>query len=234
MFGSLVVPFIRCCCYMIVLHSFVTARPQDCPRECARRGTRPRRLFDSPTSLAATILHFTSLVRSRLIAPARTVSLPVRRFTLPTAPLAMPSKRTSSKRAAVDEVTAANEDKEVQAKAEEDSPLSELSGSEKEEAPKKKRAKKPPVTPLDPSVPTNKEVPEDLSPFPRPPEGCVRISAWNVAGLRASEKKGALLILLAAPESACESSESSLTPFSSSVQPSLTPFFSSVQASRDT
>ncbi|BGP06056.1 hypothetical protein JCM10049v2_001875 [Rhodotorula toruloides] len=102
----------------------------------------------------------------------------------------MPSKRTSSKRAAVDEVTAANEDKEVQAKAEEDSPLSELSGSEKEEAPKKKRAKKPPVTPLDPSVPTNKEVPEDLSPFPRPPEGCVRISAWNVAGLRASEKKG--------------------------------------------
>ncbi|KAL7342443.1 DNA-Apurinic or apyrimidinic site lyase [Rhodotorula toruloides] len=143
-----------------------------------------------PTSLAATILRFTSLVRSRLPAQARTVSLPVRRFALPAAPLAMPPKRTSSKRAAVDETTAAKEDKEVQAKAEEDSPLSELSGSEKEAAPKKKRAKKPPVTPLDPSVPTNKEVPEDLSSFPRPPEGCVRISAWNVAGLRASEKKG--------------------------------------------
>lgn len=102
----------------------------------------------------------------------------------------------------------------MQAKAEEDSPLSELSGSEKEEAPKKKRPKKPPVTPLDASVPTNKEVPEDLSPFPRPPEGCVRISAWNVAGLRASEKKGASQILLAARESACECSNPALIHFS--------------------
>ena len=65
-----------------------------------------------------------------------------------------------------------------------------------EDKPKKaKRAKKAkePVKPIDPSVPTNLTVPDDLEPFPRPPEGCIRISAWNVAGLRASEKKGAPL-----------------------------------------
>lgn len=63
-----------------------------------------------------------------------------------------------------------------------------------EDKPKKaKRAKKAkePVKPIDPSVPTNLTVPDDLEPFPQPPEGCIRISAWNVAGLRASEKKGA-------------------------------------------
>lgn len=150
----------------------------------------------APPHLSATILRFTSLVRSRLLIPARTVALPARRLAVPTAPLAMPPKRTSSKRAAADEVTATKEDKAAAKTVEEESPLSELSGSEQEKQPKKKRAKKPPVTPLDPSVPTNKEVPQDLAPFPRPAEGCVRISAWNVAGLRASEKKGASGVVL--------------------------------------
>ncbi|KPV75916.1 uncharacterized protein RHOBADRAFT_2047, partial [Rhodotorula graminis WP1] len=39
-------------------------------------------------------------------------------------------------------------------------------------------------------LPTNKTVPDVVEPFPRPAAGCIRISAWNVAGLRASEKKG--------------------------------------------
>ncbi|GAA6027049.1 hypothetical protein JCM8097_006070 [Rhodosporidiobolus ruineniae] len=72
----------------------------------------------------------------------------------------------------------------------EDSPLSEVESEE--DKPKKKKAKKAkePVTPLDKSLPVNKTVPDPLEPFEKPKEGVVRISAWNVAGLRASEKKG--------------------------------------------
>ncbi|GAA5878406.1 hypothetical protein JCM16303_002762 [Sporobolomyces ruberrimus] len=85
--------------------------------------------------------------------------------------------------------------------SDESSALSEQ--EEAEEEPKKKKAKKAPVkkgpvTPIHPDLPNNTAFPDPLEPFPRP-EGnrdagdedkVVRISSWNVAGLKACEKKG--------------------------------------------
>ncbi|GAA5848667.1 hypothetical protein JCM8547_004590 [Rhodosporidiobolus lusitaniae] len=98
----------------------------------------------------------------------------------------MPPKPTSSKR------KIESPSPSSAAAAAEDSPLSDPPASDEDDKPKKKRAKKAkdPVVPLDPNLPTNLTVPDPLEPFARPAEGAVRVSAFNVAGLRASEKKG--------------------------------------------
>ncbi|GAA5903786.1 exodeoxyribonuclease III [Sporobolomyces salmoneus] len=76
-----------------------------------------------------------------------------------------------------------------------ESELSELE-EEEDEAPKKKKAKKAPVkkgpvTPIHPDLPNNTAFPDPLEPFGRPQgEGTLRIASWNVAGLKACEKKG--------------------------------------------
>ncbi|GAA5885478.1 hypothetical protein JCM6882_009636 [Rhodosporidiobolus microsporus] len=87
------------------------------------------------------------------------------------------------------------DDKPKAKRAKKQKPAKEESdgGGEEEEdkpKPKKAKAKKGPVEPLDASLPTNLTVPDPLALFERPQEGRIRISAWNVAGLRASEKKG--------------------------------------------
>ncbi|SCV67001.1 BQ2448_5647 [Microbotryum intermedium] len=82
------------------------------------------------------------------------------------------------------------------------------SASSDEEAPSKKRTKKAgsktpkepkaakpkpkpgPVQPLDPTLPTNKTLPDPMPPYPSRPQGQLRISAWNICGLKAAEKKG--------------------------------------------
>lgn len=79
------------------------------------------------------------------------------------------------------------------------SPVSdaEASGSsdheeEQKKAPKAKKAKAPakgPVTPIDPSLPHNLKFPENLQPFPAKKEGEIRISTWNVCGIKACDKK---------------------------------------------
>lgn len=106
----------------------------------------------------------------------------------------MPPKATASKRGKRKvESTSPQPAASAQEPVEEAVETKEEVEDEEEDKPKKaKRAKKAkePVKPIDPSVPTNLTVPDNLEPFPRPPEGCIRISAWNVAGLRASEKKG--------------------------------------------
>ncbi|KDE06685.1 hypothetical protein MVLG_03031 [Microbotryum lychnidis-dioicae p1A1 Lamole] len=59
--------------------------------------------------------------------------------------------------------------------------------------PKEPKAPKPkpgPVQPLDPTLPTNKTLPDPIPPYPQRPEGQVRISAWNVCGIKAAENKG--------------------------------------------
>ncbi|GAA5851294.1 hypothetical protein JCM9279_001095 [Rhodotorula babjevae] len=101
------------------------------------------------------------------------------------------SAKRASKRKADDERDQAPSASTSTPPVKEDSPLTDLEGEDADDEPqKKKRAKKEPVKPLDPSLPTNKTVPDVVEPFPRPAEGCIRISAWNVAGLRASDKKG--------------------------------------------
>ncbi|BGP37979.1 hypothetical protein JCM10449v2_001906 [Rhodotorula kratochvilovae] len=100
------------------------------------------------------------------------------------------SKRKAEDDASLDAIEASTA---ADSAKKEDSPLTDLEASEDDDKPKKKkRAKKEkePVKPLDPTLPTNKTVPEEVAPYERPQEGCVRIAAWNVAGLRASEKKG--------------------------------------------
>ncbi|GAA5835153.1 hypothetical protein JCM3766R1_006885 [Sporobolomyces carnicolor] len=70
---------------------------------------------------------------------------------------------------------------------------SDHSEAEAQEAPKKKKAKKAtgPVTPIHPELPNNTAFPDPLEPFARPTaSGQLRISSWNVAGLKACEKKG--------------------------------------------
>ncbi|GAA5968311.1 hypothetical protein JCM11641_003807 [Rhodosporidiobolus odoratus] len=96
----------------------------------------------------------------------------------------MPPKRKSTSKA--EDASAS-----TPTKVKEDSPLTEQE-SEPENKPPKKKAKKAkePVKPIDSSLPTNLTVPDPLQAFARPGEGKIRISAWNVAGLRASEKKG--------------------------------------------
>ncbi|TIB74294.1 hypothetical protein E3Q23_02713 [Wallemia mellicola] len=51
--------------------------------------------------------------------------------------------------------------------------------------------KKPKVqaTPLDPNQPTNKQLPDELSPYDKP-ENVTRFACWNIAGYNASVKKG--------------------------------------------
>lgn len=74
-----------------------------------------------------------------------------------------------------------------------DSDAEVSSHSESEQVAKKPAAKKSkakaPVTPIDPSLPHNKEFPADLQPFPVKEEGSVRLSAWNVCGIKACDKK---------------------------------------------
>ncbi|GAA6020084.1 hypothetical protein JCM11491_006389 [Sporobolomyces phaffii] len=61
----------------------------------------------------------------------------------------------------------------------------------KKKAKKAPAAKKGPVTPIHPDLAHNVAFPDPLGPFPRPTEpGTVRIASWNVAGLKACEKKG--------------------------------------------
>lgn len=68
--------------------------------------------------------------------------------------------------------------------------------SEDDSKGKAKKAKKPaakktkgPVIPLDPSLPNNTVIPADLAPFPKRADGTIRIAAWNVCGIKASDKK---------------------------------------------
>lgn len=71
-----------------------------------------------------------------------------------------------------------------------ESDLSELS-AEEEKPSKAKKPKKGPVVPIHPDLPNNTAFPDPLEPFERPEgDGTVRIAAWNVAGLKACEKKG--------------------------------------------
>jgi len=73
-----------------------------------------------------------------------------------------------------------------------ESDLSELS-AEEEKPSKAKKPKKGPVVPIHPDLPNNTAFPDPLEPFERPEgDGTVRIAAWNVAGLKACEKKGKL------------------------------------------
>ncbi|GAA5830345.1 hypothetical protein JCM11251_001317 [Rhodosporidiobolus azoricus] len=94
-------------------------------------------------------------------------------------PAAKPKKKRTKKQAAA---------KKDESAGEEDGDGEDEDGKGKKK--KAAKAKKPPVEPLDPSLPTNLTIPDPLSPFERPGEGRIRISSWNVAGLRACEKKG--------------------------------------------
>lgn len=62
------------------------------------------------------------------------------------------------------------------------------SGQIKKPAAKKSKAKEP-VKPLDVSLPHNTAFPKDLQPFPAKAEGSARLSAWNVCGIKACDKK---------------------------------------------
>ncbi|GJN88556.1 hypothetical protein Rhopal_001522-T1 [Rhodotorula paludigena] len=111
-------------------------------------------------------------------------------------PKAAPKKRTAKRKAEdSDDATASPppaESSGTAAKAESEPAENGETDEEVAKPAKAKKAKKEkePVRPLDPSLPSNKTVPETVEPFERPPEGTIRISAWNVAGLRACEKKG--------------------------------------------
>ena len=65
---------------------------------------------------------------------------------------------------------------------------SDASDAPKPKAKKAKKAKEP-VKPLDASLPTNKELPDELTPIAKRPDGQVRISAWNVCGIKSCDKK---------------------------------------------
>lgn len=137
-----------------------------------------------------------SINRSRLVAPQLLRIYLRRPHALSSLHSAMPPKAAAAKRGKRKvESTSPEPKEEAQEPATE--AAEEVENDEDDKPKKAKRAKKvkEPVKPLDPSVPTNLAVPDDLAPFPRPAEGSLRISAWNVAGLRASEKKGALSLL---------------------------------------
>ncbi|GAA5905397.1 hypothetical protein JCM5296_003706 [Sporobolomyces johnsonii] len=106
--------------------------------------------------------------------------------------LAMPPRKAAASTASAPKKTVKR--RSSAAPKDDDSPAEDkaaVSADEsEEEKPKKKKAKKEPVQPLDDSLPTNTTLPDPLEPFPRPGEGQIRIAAWNVSGLRASEKKG--------------------------------------------
>ncbi|POY70610.1 putative DNA-(apurinic or apyrimidinic site) lyase [Rhodotorula taiwanensis] len=132
-----------------------------------------------------------SINRSRLVAPQLLRIYLRRPHALSSLHSAMPPKAAAAKRGKRKvESTSPEPKEEAQEPATE--AAEEVENDEDDKPKKAKRAKKvkEPVKPLDPSVPTNLAVPDDLAPFPRPAEGSLRISAWNVAGLRASEKKG--------------------------------------------
>ncbi|KAM0792388.1 hypothetical protein ACM66B_005068 [Microbotryomycetes sp. NB124-2] len=76
-----------------------------------------------------------------------------------------------------------------------DSEASQSSADTKKPAAKKQKKQKEPVTPLDKSLPTNKELPNELTPITKKQYGTVRISAYNVCGIKSSEKKGLLKYL---------------------------------------
>lgn len=142
------------------------------------------------------LLPRTVTVRAAL-CPISLLSHPLpRSYTAPSGLFAMPPKAAASKRGKrkVESTSPQPESGAKEPIAGAAAEENEEGVDEQEDKPKKpKRAKqaKEPVKPIDPSVPTNLTVPDDLEPFPRPADGCIRISAWNVAGLRASEKKGA-------------------------------------------
>ncbi|ORY59440.1 Endonuclease/exonuclease/phosphatase [Leucosporidium creatinivorum] len=72
-----------------------------------------------------------------------------------------------------------------------DAEVSSHSESEQIKKPAAKKSKaKEPVKPLDASLPHNTTFPKDLQPFPTKAEGSVRLSAWNVCGIKACDKKG--------------------------------------------
>jgi hypothetical protein len=74
--------------------------------------------------------------------------------------------------------------------AESDAEVSSHSDSEQTKKPAAKKSKaKEPVKPLDASLPHNTAFPKDLQPFPAKAEGSVRLSAWNVCGIKACDKK---------------------------------------------
>jgi hypothetical protein len=106
----------------------------------------------------------------------------------------MPPKRPSSKAAAKE---AANSTPPPP----EDSPLTEQGSDSEDKQPKKKQKRAPakktpiPVVPLDAALPINLTVPDPLPPYEKPEKASLRISSFNVAGLRASEKKGTSLQL---------------------------------------
>lgn len=97
---------------------------------------------------------------------------------------------------------AAKDEQESEAQEQDQEPEDEEADEEAEVKPKKKRKSaapkktKEPVKPLDPSVPTNLTVPEDLKYEPRK-ESQVRLSCYNVCGLRNSIKKGFLTYMQA-------------------------------------
>lgn len=142
--------------------------------------------------------HFLACVRPSpaLASHLSAARLLVTRPTMP--PKAAPKKRTAKRKAEDSDDAAASpppaESSGTAAKAESEPAENGEEDEEDAKPAKAKKAKKEkePVRPLDPSLPTNKTVPETVEPFERPAEGTVRISAWNVAGLRACEKKGAL------------------------------------------
>lgn len=73
---------------------------------------------------------------------------------------------------------------------ESDAEISSHSESEQAKKPAAKKSKaKEPVKPLDASLPHNTAFPQDLQPFPAKAEGAVRLSAWNVCGIKACDKK---------------------------------------------
>lgn len=149
------------------------------------------------------LLPTAGLIRAVFRPQTLAVQPPYRTYAVSSARLAMPPKATASKRGKRKvESTSPQPAASAQEPVEEAVETKEEVEDEEEDKPKKaKRAKKAkePVKPIDPSVPTNLTVPDNLEPFPRPPEGCIRISAWNVAGLRAGEKKGAPLPAVSSP-----------------------------------
>ncbi|KAK4058771.1 hypothetical protein OIO90_000217 [Microbotryomycetes sp. JL221] len=71
-------------------------------------------------------------------------------------------------------------------------------GLEADSAPppaKKQKKQKEPVTPIDKSLPTNKQLPDVLTPIPKKRDGTVRVSAWNVCGVKSCENKGLIKYL---------------------------------------
>jgi len=102
----------------------------------------------------------------------------------------MPPRKSSTSSSTIKRKTPSSPSPKATAALGSDPELSQL--SEEEEKPSKpKKAKKGPVVPIHSDLPNNTAFPDPLEPFERPEgEGTIRIAAWNVAGLKACEKKG--------------------------------------------